>query len=434
MCASSFSETVSATRGKSLHLLEVGLRWPPETFLQWKLEALAKRGFQVSAAVTSLRGDPVILEGVRLVRIPGGGESAPRKLAGLFADGSKLLIRHPRRFVTLCRAVARPAVTPRRRGARPLIRRLRAAFVLARLRPDVVHFEWESAAVYHLPLFDVWRCPVVVSCHGSGINVHPHTGEHEHFVQGYETVFRKAAAVHVVSEAIKREATSYGLDPAKAWTIRPAVDPFVFRPSTRSAASHELRVLAVGDLIWVKGHHYALQAIAHLLDQGVPVRLDLLGGDPSPETGQRSERPLLRFTIRDLGLDGRAELHGDVPSARVLEFLQDADVLLHTSVSEGIPTVVLEAMACGVPVVVSDCGGVREAVSDGVEGLIVPKRDPGAAADALLALWNDPPMRARMGSAGRERVLDEFSLERQADAFDDLYRTVQERDRGRLPG
>jgi glycosyltransferase involved in cell wall biosynthesis len=424
---------MSTRRGTTLHLLEVGLRWPPETFLRWKLEELAKRGYRVSVASTDTRDEAAILDGVQLVRIPGGSDSAPRKLAGLLMNGGMLLVGHPSRFARLCRAVVRPAVPPRRRGVFPLLRRLRVAFVLARLRPDIVHFEWESAAVYNLPLFDVWGCPVVVSCHGSGIHVHPHTGENEHVVEGYEAVFRKAAAVHVVSDAMRRDATRYGLDPAKARTIRPAVDPSLFRPSARSAASHELRVLAVGDLIWVKGHHYALQAIAHLTEDDVPVRLDVLGGDPRPETGQHSERPLLRFTIGDLGIDERVELHGEVSSARVLAFLQDADVLLHTSVSEGIPTVVLEAMSCGLPVVVSDCGGVREAIRDGVEGLIVPKRDPRATAEALLALWRDPALRTRMGIAGRERVLAEFSLERQVEAFDDLYRSVERRAAGRAP-
>jgi glycosyltransferase involved in cell wall biosynthesis len=101
--------------------------------------------------------------------------------------------------------------------------------------------------------------------------------------------------------------------------------------------------------------------------------------------------------------------------------LREADVLLHSSLSEGVPTVVLEAMACELPVVVTDVGGVSEAMSDGVEGFLAPARDAGALADALERLWSDPELRRRMGSAGRERVLSDFQLERQIDRFAALY-------------
>lgn len=415
---------MSGARTRPLHLLEVGLRWPPETFLQWKLLALSQRGFRVTVASTSADGEPDLLEGVELIRLPSWSEPALGKLFGLAGDAAELLVRGPASLARLSGAVAHPSVAPRRQGAWPSLRRLRSLLPLARLRPDVVHLEWESAAVFHLPLFDLWDCPVVVSCHGSGIHVHPYTGEHEHRVRGYETVFREAAAVHVVSDAIRAEAEGLGLDPVKARTIRPAVDPSFFRPSGRPPAADGFRVISVGDLIWVKGYQYGLQAIRHVLDEGVPVELEVLGDGPRLETGLHSDRPMLGFTIHDLGLADRVLLHGEVPSTRVLERLQGADALLHSSVSEGIPTVVLEAMACGVPVVVSDCGGVREAVTDGVEGFVVPKREPRAAAEALLRLSRDPALRAAMGRAGRDRVLAGFSLSRQTDAFEALYREL----------
>jgi glycosyltransferase involved in cell wall biosynthesis len=288
-----------------------------------------------------------------------------------------------------------------------------------------VHFEWESAAVHHLPLFATWAVPVVVSCHGAGINVHPHTGEYEHWIRGYEVVFERAAAVHIVSEALRASAAPYGLDPAKTWLIRSAVDPGVFRPGGVSRRTLDaFRIVSVGDLLWLKGHHYSLQAIRALVDQAIPARFDLIGDDPRPETGERTERGALRFTIHDLGLDDRVTLKGALPSLAVRDHLQGADVFLHASVSEGIPTVVLEAMACGLPVVVTDCGGIREVVTDGVEGFVVPRRDVRATASALAALWNDPGLRERMGRAGRERVLADFTLARQLDAFSELYESL----------
>jgi glycosyltransferase involved in cell wall biosynthesis len=77
-----------------------------------------------------------------------------------------------------------------------------------------------------------------------------------------------------------------------------------------------------------------------------------------------------------------------------------------------------------VPVVTTDCGGVREAVTDGVEGFVVAPRDPEKLAAALARLWRDPELRRRMGEAGRTRVQGGFTLERQLQDFLEMYREV----------
>jgi glycosyltransferase involved in cell wall biosynthesis len=81
-------------------------------------------------------------------------------------------------------------------------------------------------------------------------------------------------------------------------------------------------------------------------------------------------------------------------------------------------------MSCGLPVVTSDCGGVREAVRDGVDGFVVGFRDAAAMAEALEQLWLDPALRTAMGRAAREHVRSEFSPERQVAGFLALYRSV----------
>jgi colanic acid/amylovoran biosynthesis glycosyltransferase len=415
-------------RGKPLHLLEAVIGWPLETFLQSKLEGLAARGFRVTVASTvPRRKAKPRLRGIELIRVPHWRERQLSKLVGATWDGLRLLTTSPIRLVALVKAVRGPVPPAVEKTTwRTTAHLLRKYLRLARMRPDVVHFEWETAAGRHLPLMDVWRCPVVISCRNRGIHVFPHTPGNEDWVSRLPAVFRRTAAVHCVSEAITREATRYGLDPAKAWLIRPAVDPEFFHPSpTSSGPPAALRLISVGQLVWHKGHQYALHAIRLLVEQGVPIRFDLVG--------EGASRDQVLGTIEDLALRDHVRLHGRLTPAQVRGRLHDADVLLHASLSEGIPNAVLEAMACAVPVVVTDCGGIREAVTDGREGFVVPRRDSPQLAAALLALWKDPELSRRMGEAGRARVQSSFDLNDQVERTVALYEHVTGR-RARVGG
>jgi glycosyltransferase involved in cell wall biosynthesis len=104
--------------------------------------------------------------------------------------------------------------------------------------------------------------------------------------------------------------------------------------------------------------------------------------------------------------------------------LQSAHAFLLSSLSEGISNAALEAMACGLPVVTTDCGGMREAVTDSVHGFVVPRRNPDAMAAALSRLIGNSPLRSSIGSQARERVLRDFTLNHQVDAFVRLYRSL----------
>ena len=140
--------------------------------------------------------------------------------------------------------------------------------------------------------------------------------------------------------------------------------------------------------------------------------------------GPKSEVQRIRFAIEDLGLSDCVRLRGAVPPEAVLAALQRSDCLLLPSLTEGISNAVLEAMACGLPVVTTDCGGMQEAVTDGVDGMIVRTRDVTGMAAALERLASDLRLRRRLGEAARATVSKRFSLVRQADEFLRLYDSV----------
>jgi glycosyltransferase involved in cell wall biosynthesis len=407
----------------SIHVLVVALAWPPESFILTRLERLVARGFRVTVAAHVLpEGRAFRVPGIDVVPVPA---DASRVWTLLTCAGAlvRLAVRSPARARRLLAAVRRPEIAPHTRSFWSDLRRLRRLLRLAGHRPDVVHLEWESAAVAFHPLAEVWRRPIVLGCHGSGVNMHPHLSKLGHVTRGYAAVFARATAIHCVSEATRAAAVRLGAEAAKTRLITPAVDGALFRPVAGQASS-SFRVVSVAELRWGKGFEYALRAIRMLADDGVPVSFTIVGGDPPRITAVRGDGARLAYTADDLGIRDRVSLLGNATPEEVAATLATADAFLHPSLSEGLPNVVLEAMACGLPVVVTDVGGVREAVRDGVEGLLVPPRDPQAAAAALVRLWRDPALRGRLGAAGRARVLAEFNLEQQDARWTELYTEV----------
>jgi colanic acid/amylovoran biosynthesis glycosyltransferase len=334
------------------------------------------------------------------------------------------LVAAPSRTLRLLREIHRlPSDWWRERGGTMKV--LANYLPLLRLRPDVIHFEWQGAAVYYLPLCRALGAPFVASCHGSEVTLYPYVPGQEHWTRRIDTMFERVTAVHCVSESLQRGVVRLGLEPAKARVIRQGVDPQLFRPNGGPPDDQRsFRVISIAWLRWVKGFEWGVEAVRRLVDAGVPVEFTIIGNDPKDEVGEPSERARIVHTVADAGLEEHVRLVERAPSAEVARRLQGSHAFLLPSLDEGLPTVALEAMSSGVPVVATDCGGVSEAVTDGVEGFVVPPRDPEALAAALMRVWREPELRKRMGQAGRRTVTSRFTLARQIDEFHALYSEV----------
>lgn len=180
------------------------------------------------------------------------------------------------------------------------------------------------------------------------------------------------------------------------------------------------RVVAVGRMVDKKGFDYLLEAAPAVLERFPGAEIVFGGGGALlPELRDRAER---------LGLAGRVRFTGPLDHRAVLSLMATADVFVMPSVRDprgnvdGLPIVVLEAMAAGKPVVATDVSGMRLAVADGETGRLVPERDPAALAGAVSELLESPERAAEMGRAGRLRVEKELNWEAVAAIHDRLYR------------
>lgn len=234
---------------------------------------------------------------------------------------------------------------------------------------------------------------------------------------------REAAFVIAISEDNRREILQDcppGAADGKVHVLHCGVDTDRFRPRPEGASSADgvLRILSVGSLHEVKGQGVLIEACRRLVRSGIPVHCTLVGEGP--------DRPALERTIRDAGLGDVVELVGRRTQAEVADLLAQSDVFTAPSVPtrsgkrEGIPVVLMEAMATGVPVVASRLSGIPELVIDDDSGILVPPGDPEALVSAIRRLAEDPALRRRLGAAGRERVVASFDQDRNAAALLEL--------------
>jgi glycosyltransferase involved in cell wall biosynthesis len=225
-----------------------------------------------------------------------------------------------------------------------------------------------------------------------------------------------------VSEAIRDQVRRERRVPAaKTRTIRYGVDAEKFNPVSGGSYRNELGIPrgkivfgTIARLTEQKGHRYLLEALPKIVPE-CPDALFLFAGDGPL-------RASLEARAAALGVERHVRFLGF--RSDVVSLLAAFDAFVLPSLYEGLPNAVLEAMACARPVIATSVDGTPEAVVHGETGLLVPPGDPAALADALLYFVRNRSLMKRMGRNGRERAVNEFGIDRQISAFDELYRKL----------
>lgn len=237
--------------------------------------------------------------------------------------------------------------------------------------------------------------PVCVTLRGTEV---PHSRK-PHLRSKLQAVFRRAQRVIAVSDSLLKLAVSLGLPADKGVVIGNGVDSTRFQPVDRDAARaryglpEEAQVLiTVGALVERKGFHRVIDCLPVLVDRHPRLHYLIVGG-ASPEG---NIEPELRAQIARLGLQDRVRFLGPLPPQELKWPLSAADVFVLASSNEGWANVILEAMACGLPVVATDVGGNREVIAHDGLGRIVPFGDAEALTRALDEALSYPWDRARI--------------------------------------
>lgn len=181
------------------------------------------------------------------------------------------------------------------------------------------------------------------------------------------------------------------------------VDTEVFAPRPFRERPSPFEALCVGRLVPAKGQRVLVSAVGRLIEEGRDIRLRLVGDGP--------DRAGLERFVAERGLDDAVIFEGAVNQDRIRELYAGADVFALASFAEGIPVVLMEAMAMEIPCVSTFVAGIPELIRDGKDGLLVYPSDEDALAASLARLMDEPDLRRRLGEAGRRRALEKYNLE-----------------------
>jgi colanic acid/amylovoran biosynthesis glycosyltransferase len=215
---------------------------------------------------------------------------------------------------------------------------------------------------------------------------------------------RDADLVVCVSDAGRSRLMALVDEPewSKLQVVHCGVDLEAFPPVGREASAG-FSILSVGRLVAVKGYGVLVEAVASLVAADLDARLTLVGDGP--------QRGALEAFVSQRGLSDRVRFAGRVGQDEIGAYYRAADVFCLPSFAEGVPVVLMEAMASGLPVVSTRVNGIPELVEDGVSGLLVAPGRSDLLAAALRELAEDPAHRAELGQAGRARVAEAFEVD-----------------------
>jgi glycosyltransferase involved in cell wall biosynthesis len=292
---------------------------------------------------------------------------------------------------------------------------LRLARLLKKLAPDVVHtHDWGVFldVVWAAQLANVQH--VIHSVHGRYM-AYPETlrarlkKRLRHWLE--RRAIARCSAVVCVSRALCEDvAKELGIESSFLRTVYNGVA--VGSPSPRPVrAASGFRFVAVGRLVAVKNLGMLIEAFATVAKNHTDATLRIVGDGP--------ERDFLERRVAEMKLAGRIAFSGFVDDIDAV--MRDADAVVLSSLSEGMPMSILEAMRAGLPVIATRVGGIPEIVIDGRTGILVASKDTRALANAMESLIGNRDAAARMGQAGYERLTDSFSIERMIAAYEELY-------------
>ena len=235
----------------------------------------------------------------------------------------------------------------------------------------------------------------------------------------FDNLFAAGDRFLAVSDSIRARLLELGCPADKIEILRSGVDLDAFKFREPRGLHAPIRLLTIGRLAPTKGIEYSLDAVRMLVDEGYSLEYRIVGDGP-----RRSE---LTEYVAKLGLESTVTFAGAVSADAIVEILRESDVIIAPSIvaasgqTEGVPNVLKEAMAIGVPAIGTKVGGVAELLEHGINGFIVPQKSAEAIADCVRQIVSNQEDMPRMLAAARKTIEQDYDLARLNSDLEKLY-------------
>lgn len=301
------------------------------------------------------------------------------------------------------------------RGDRRALQQQNLDLTLSSIAPDIIHLQWPSVIPWFEEVLLQQEIPLVLSQRGFHNNIRPFVDKANfNYLQKW---YPKIAGFHSVSKAIAANGDKIWQSPKKIDHVVYTGLPLEQIPfALEYTKSEPLQLLSIGRAHWIKGYDYALRCCRMLKEKNVPFTYTIIGGAGDEE---------LLFLRHDLGLQDCVFLEKRMPQQEVFDLMRQASLLVMPSLEEGVPNVMVEAMAIGLPVLSTNCGGVPELITQDVSGWMVPIRDPEAMAAAIEGFTDLPLAKIeKVRIAARKKVEQQHEEAQMVLGMEGLYAEV----------
>lgn len=279
-------------------------------------------------------------------------------------------------------------------------------FLKSPVHYDIVHchFGHNGRIATDLSEIGAIQSKIITSFHGSDISRYIN----KNGPSIYDKLFKKGNLFLPISENWKRKLIELGCDERKIKVHRMGIDTRRFIPGDSFLNNKEIRILSIGRLVKKKGFTHGINAVATLLKAFPKMEYLIVGDGPLKDS--------LKESIDKADADGRIKILGWKTQEEIVELMRTSHLFLAPSVTddqgdqEGVPVVLMEAMATGLPVISTHHSGIPELVRDGESGFLLPEGDERGIKEKISLLIKNPTLRAEMGRKGRNQVIENFDI------------------------
>ncbi len=368
-----------------------------------------KRGHQVTVMGRPYPFSSFWEDGIRYYPIPSVSDN-PRLIGSVFSIFCQVLFKRPNQLKSIFNTLIEDYKVNRFiKGRKAYLLHFVQLGACKILKADVIHNQWSPALALIEPLFKHY--PIVQSLHGRLEDVEPYFNLNTAKI--YERFFPSVSGFQCDSERLLENARNFGANTSNTYVSYSLVNQkWLDHERKYYTQTGKFKILSIGKFAWRKGYIHAIDAMRLLKNQGIPFEYHIIGwGDPTD----------LNFHKADHKLE-EVSLHCNLSHDEVLGILKKMDALLIASVEEGFATVATEAMAVGVPLITTDCGGMAELIEHKTHGWLIHQRDPDAIAEAVKDLKNTSDEKlASITNNAKQLVQDRLIWENQIHQYEQVY-------------